>query len=124
MRGKFPGEALTEIEVPRNQYTGRDAEITGRRRPRLIRCANSETGKVAENLKCEELREDRDSATCPVRQQMREEIPRKRRVLTTRQVCVNTRKSSGGSGSIKISKTASDKVTTGALSRYGECSPW
>ena len=28
--GKFPGEALTEIEVPRNQYTGRDAEITGK----------------------------------------------------------------------------------------------
>src|SRR6218665_1446310 len=49
---------------------------------------------------------------------------KKRRVLTIRQVCVNTRKSSAGSGSIKISKTASDKVTTGALSKYGESSPW
>src|SRR6218665_3512747 len=45
----------------------------------------------------------------------------KRRVLI-RQVCVNTRKSSAGSSSIKISKTASDKVTTGALSKYGESS--
>src|SRR6218665_15890 len=48
---------------------------------------------------------------------------KKRRVLTIRQVCVNTRKSSAGSGSIKISKTASDKVTTGASSRYGEKFP-
>src|SRR6218665_3317256 len=49
---------------------------------------------------------------------------KKRRVLTIRQVCVNTRKSSVGSGSIKISKTASDKVTTGTLSKYGVSSPW
>src|SRR6218665_1796306 len=48
----------------------------------------------------------------------------KRRVLIIRQVCVNTRKSSAGSSSIKISKTASDKVTTGTLSKYGESSPW
>src|SRR6218665_3832607 len=48
----------------------------------------------------------------------------KRRVLKRKQVCVNPGKSSPGSGSIKISKTASDKVTTGALSKYGESSPW
>src|SRR6218665_1184844 len=110
MRGKFPGEALTEIEIPRNQCTG-EMRKTKRAEnyPQLTVRNTRERRRNRETEKLPRIESSGNHAKIaiplgvPCTNKCGKKFPgesesKRRRVLTIRQVCVNTRKSSAGSG--------------------------
>src|SRR6218665_2421212 len=103
----FHGDRDTEKSIDRESGRPRNAELPERPRSCVRntreRRRNREIGKLPRIVSSKYTGETRWCL------EIRRSV--KRQVLKIRQVCVNTRKSSAGAGSIKISKTSSDTVT-------------